>query len=46
MKFMKRLLGAALMLPTMALAGRLGVVQFANGSTHPTKIPAGLMAQA
>lgn len=37
---------AALMAPTLALASRLGVVQFANGSTHPTKIPAALVAQA
>lgn len=27
-------------------ASRLGVVNFANGSTHPIKIPAGLVAQA
>ena len=43
MKSMKWLLGAALMLPALALAGRLGVVQFANGSTTPTKIPAALV---
>ena len=38
--------GAALMATTLALASRLGVVNFANGSTQPTKIPAGLVAQA
>lgn len=37
---------AALMAPTLALASRLGVVNFGNGSTHPTKIPATLIAQA
>ncbi len=37
---------AVLLAPTLALAGRLGVVQFANGSVHPTKIAAGLVAQA
>jgi hypothetical protein len=43
---MKWLLGAAILAPALALASRLGVVNFANGSTHPTKIPAGLVAQA
>jgi hypothetical protein len=32
-------LGAVLMAP--ALASRLGVVNFANGSTTPTEIPTG-----
>lgn len=37
------LAGAALMLPVMAPVGRLGAVGFANGSTTPTEIPAGLV---
>ena len=46
MKRMRWFAWAALMAPALALASRLGVVNFVNGSTHPTKIPAGLMAQA
>lgn len=46
MKRMTWFAWAALMAPTLALAGRLGVVSFANGSSRPTKIPARLVAQA
>jgi hypothetical protein len=46
MKRMTWFAWAALMATTLALASRLGVVNFANGSTQPTKIPAGLVAQA
>ena len=39
------LVGAALA-PTLALASRLGVVNFANGSTHPTHVSRFLIDQA
>jgi hypothetical protein len=45
MKRMRWFAWAALMAPALALASRLGVVNFVNGSTQPTKIPAALVAQ-
>ncbi len=46
MASIKWLWGVATLTPTIAVASHLGVVNFANGSTQPAKIPGELVARA